>query len=166
MATKFPLILNNIKFQVNPKNIRVTKPLVVADVATQAGIKYQIWYNQPELIVITGISAGDSAYKELMFLKQNFEVTSSSRLSQLFYKTTIYTGFIRKLEVGHNLDEHLRFPYTIDFQLVQGQKFNIEDFALQPEGALSRATSFLEDNINAPISRFENSLDSVFKKLI
>ena len=164
MAIRFPLILNNVRFQVNPRNLRIRKPLIFGDLATQEGIQYQIWYNAPEMLTITGISAGESAYQELLFLKNSFE--SSTKISELFYKTKIYRGFMKSLEVGHTLDEHLRFPYTIEFQMLHGESFNIHDFALNPTGALSRASNFIQEKIGAPISNASRALNKALGKII
>lgn len=164
--TKFPLILNGIKFQVNPLNIAVSKPLVQGELATQGGVRFQVWYEAPEVITITGMSAGESAFKELIFLKQNFEVSSTQKLSELFYKTKIYRGFIQEIGVSHGIDQHLRFPYQITFQLIHGERFNIHDLALQPSGLIEEATNFLEENINAPIARGGKALGQVFGKVI
>lgn len=164
--TKFPLRLNGVNFQVNPTNLSVKKPIVKGTVNTQGGVRFQIWYNQPEVLQIQGLAAGNSAYKELQFLKQNFEVTKSTNMSELFYKTKIYRGFIDSLEVGHTIDRHQRFPYTIVFQFVQGEQFNIQDFALEPKGLIGEATDFLEENINAPIARADAALGQLFGKII
>lgn len=164
--TKFPLRLNGVNFQVNPTNLSVKKPIVKGTVSTQGGVRFQIWYNQPEVLQIQGLAAGNSAYKELQFLKQNFEVTKSTNMSELFYKTKIYRGFIDSLEVGHTIDRHQRFPYAIVFQLVQGEQFNIQDFALEPGGLIGEATDFLEETINAPIARADAALGQVFGKII
>jgi len=164
--TRFPLILNNIRFQVNPRNISVNKPLLYQELATQHGVRYQIWYDRPETLTIQGMSAGDTAFRELLFLKQNFERTTSNKISELFYKTKVYRGFITQLTVGHSVDEHLRFPYQIEFQLLQGEQFNIHDFSLEASGLLSRPLNFLEENINAPIARSEKALGTLFGRVI
>ena len=165
--TRFPLILNGIKFQVNPLNLSIDKPLVYQQLPTQAGIQYQVWYDSPEVLGIQGISAGETAFRELLFLKQNFENTNLSSPSELFYKTQTYKGFITNLTVGHSIDTHLRFPYQINFQLLHGEKFNIQDFSLEaPRGIIGAASSFIEENINAPIARAENALGKLFGKVI
>jgi len=164
--TKFPLIINGVKFLVNPRSIRVTSPLVYGNLQTQGGIIYQIWYSQPEMIVITGWSAGESAYSELLSLKSNFEYTTTNNLSELYYKLTAYKGFITNLTVGHSLDNFLRFPYEINFQLLAGQSFNIHDLSLQPSGIVGEAQDFLEENINAPIARASNALNKTLGKFI
>jgi hypothetical protein len=164
--TKFPLRLNGVNFQVNPTNLNIKKPIVKGTVNTQGGVRFQIWYNQPEVLTISGLSAGNSAYKELQFLKQNYEVTKSTNMSELFYKTKIYRGFIDSLEVGHSTDRHQRFPYSIVFQLVHGEQFNIHDFALEPNGLIGEATNFLEETINAPIARADAALGQLFGKII
>lgn len=166
MATKFPLILNGVRFQVNPTNLTIKSAITLGELPTQNGIRYQIWFSTPQVLTINGTSAGDTAYRELLFLKENFEQTSSTAMSELFYKTKKYKGFIKNLDVGHSLDAHLRFPYTITFQLLQGERFNIQDFSLSTVGAISNALAPLTNVINEPISRFENSLNNVFGKLI
>lgn len=164
--TKFPLRLNGINFQVNPTNLSVSKPIVKGSLPTQSGVRFQIWYNQPEVLTIQGIAGGTTAYKELQFLKQNFEVTKTTNMSELFYKTKIYRGFIERVEVSHTTGQHQRFPYSITFQLVQGEQFNLADFALEPSGLIGEVTDFLEETINAPIARADQALGQVFGKII
>jgi hypothetical protein len=164
--TKFPLILNGVKFLVNPRSIRVSSPLVYGNLPTQAGIRYQIWYGQPEVITITGWSAGESAYSELLSLKNNFEYTTTNTLSSLYYKSTVYKGFMTNLSVGSTLDAFLRFPYEITFQLVAGETFNIHDLSLEPSGIIGEAQDFLEENINAPIARAANAFNKTLGKII
>lgn len=163
--SRYPLILNGVKFQVNPRNLSIVKPIVKGTLNTQSGTHFQIWYNAPEILTINGISAGDTAYAELSFLKQNFERTSSSVLSELFYKSQVYRGFIDSVTVGHGVDNHERWPYQITFQLIYGEKFKIQDFSLNPTGAISQATGFLENIINAPISRATSSLNQTYGRL-
>jgi len=165
MATKYPLILNSIRFQVNPTNLRISKPLVTSQLATQAGIRYQVWYDSPEVLTINGISAGSTAYQELLFLKQNYEQSSTGGISTLYYKTKGYRGFIRRLDVAHSIDQFLRFPYTIDFQLVNGEKFNIHDFALEPSGAFSALSNSITQVINQPINNLSSSLNGLLGKV-
>ena len=163
--TRYPLILNGVKFQVNPINLSITKPIVKGRLATQSGTRFQIWYNEAEVLTINGISAGDTAYAELSFLKQNFERTSSNALSQLFYKSQLYRGFIDSITVGHGTSAHERWPYTVVFQLIYGEEFKIQDFSMNPTGAISQATGFLENVINAPISRATSALNQTYGRL-
>jgi len=166
MANRYPLILNGVKFYINPKNLSIEKPLQVGELLTQGGVQYQIWYDHPETLTIIGVSAGDTAYRELLFLKNSYEVGADVKTSELFYKTKTYIGFIRNIRVGHTLDEHLRFPYTIIFQLLQGQRFNLQDFALNSTGALSGLEQTIEQKIGAPIAGLEQGLNNFFGKII
>ena len=163
--TKYPLILNGIKFQVNPTSLSVTKPILKAKMDTMSGTRFQIWYNQAEVLTIKGVAAGETAYRELLFLKQQYERTSSTAVSELYYKTKIYRGFIDTVGVGHATQTHQRFPYDITFQLLYGQQFNIHDMALEPKGVVGEASSFLEENINAPIARVDKLLGQGFGNL-
>lgn len=163
---KFPLILNGVKFKVNPTSLSISKPLVKSELPTKTGVRYQIWFDHPETLTISGISAGESAYRELLSLKRNFERTNSTNLSQLFYKTKNYRGFIDTITVTHAVGEHQRFPYTIVFQLLQGEQFNIQDFALDPRGIIGEGLGLIEQNINEPIARAERALGQVLGKII
>ena len=165
--TRFPLKINGVNFQVNPTSLSIKKPIVKGSLNTQDGVRFQIWYNQPEVLTISGLSTGQSAYAELQFLKQNYEVTATTTISTLFYKTNVYHGFIDSVEVGHSVDRHQRWPYQIVFQLIQGEQFNIQDFALQPStGLLGQVAGLLEQNINAPIARATGSLGAAIHKII
>lgn len=152
MATRFPLQLNNLRFFVNPTGLNIQKGLVFAPLNTQSGVKYQVWYEAPEILTITGDAAGNTGYKELLFLKQQFEKTN--KISELFYKTRIYKGFITSLQVDNNTQHLNRFSYSITFQLLQGEAFAIEDFALtrNEEGAVGRALKKVEDFINEKLN--------------
>ena len=163
--TRFPLILNGIKFQVNPVNLSITKPILKGTLETQGGTRFQVWYNRAEVLTINGISSGDTAYNELTFLKQNFERTASTALSELFYKSKVYRGFIDSVQVGHGIQANERWPYAITFQLIFGERFNIADFSLNPTGAISQTTGFLENVINAPISRATDALNQTYGRL-
>jgi hypothetical protein len=163
--SRYPLILNGVKFQVNPTSLSISKPIVKGTLQTQSGTRFQIWYNQAEVLTINGISSGDNAYAELSFLKQNFERTSSNVLSELFYKSQTYRGFIDSISVGHAVTSHERWPYTVVFQLIYGEKFRIQDFSLNPSGAISQVTGFLENIINAPISRATTALNQTNGRL-
>jgi len=164
--TKFPLTINGVRFQVNPRSLKVSKPLMYDQLRTMGGVRFQIWYPQPEVLTINGISAGDTAYKELLFLKNTFETTDFSNVSFLFYKTQGYRGFITRLEVGHSLDAHQRFPYEISFQLLFGEKFNIHELSLEPSGVVGEIQDYIEENINAPIARFGDAINKTIGKVI
>lgn len=164
MAAKFPLVLNNLRFFVNPTGMNVTKGLNFSPLNTQNGVIYQVWYDAPEVLTITGQSAGDTAYRELAFLKRDFEKTN--KLSELFYKTRVYEGFITNLTIDHNTGHPNRFNYTITYQLLQGEKFAIEDFAISQSinlgGDVERALKKIQDFINEPIAKFENKVRKIF----
>jgi hypothetical protein len=165
MATKFPLQLNSLRFFVNPTNLRITKAVNFAPLNTQNGVKYQIWYDAPELLTISGASAGKTAYKELVFLKRNFERTN--KLSELFYKTRIYKGFITNMEIDHSTSHPNQFNYTITFQLLFGEKFAIEDFSLtgNEKGIVGRTLEQVENFINEPLNKLESSIEKLLAKL-
>lgn len=163
--TKFPFIINGIKFQVNPTSLSIKKPITKGTLPTVGGVRFQIWYNSPEVLTIQGLAAGQTAFNELYFLKNNFEKTKSKSYSELFYKTKIYKGFIDSVDIGHSVDVHQRFPYTIVFQFLHGEQFNIQDLSLEPSGLLGEVSGFLEENINAPIARTEKALGQVFGKI-
>ena len=156
MAVKYPLILNNVRFFVNPTNLKIKKDIAMSSLATHSGVKYYVRYDTPEKLTISGFSAEDSAYKELLFLKENFERTD--KISELFYKTTVYTGILNSLDIDYAHDNPNKFPYTIEFQLLFGQKFKIEDFALQATGLmgdLTTALSTVESAVNVAVADSE-----------
>lgn len=166
MATKTPLILNGVKFQVNPQSLSIESKVVSTSLPTQGGIRFQTWYDSPQVLTISGISAGETAYMELQSLKANFEYTNTRGLSKLFYKNSTYIGFIQGITVSNSVDQHLRFPYQIAFQLIQGQKFNFHDFAFNPTGLISSSLNQVSSIINVPIANAANNLNSVAAKII
>jgi len=166
MAIKTPLILNGVKFQVNPMGLSLDSKVVSTSLVTQGGIRFQTWYDSPQILTISGMSAGESAYQELQFLKTNFEYTNTKGLSRLFYKNSTYIGFIQSITVSHSVDAHLRFPYQIVFQLIQGQKFNFYDFAFNPTGLISSSLNQVTSIINVPISNAANNLNTAASKII
>ena len=168
MATRYVIQINNLRFYVNPTGLNIQKGVVVAPLNTQGGVKYQVWYDAPEVLTITGACAGNTAYNELLFLKNNFENTN--KVSQLFYKTRLYSGFIQNLQVDHNILDHPnKFTYSITFQLLFGEKFAIEDFSLsrQSTGFLETQVNRLEDFINKQIdiTKVQSTVDNFFRKL-
>lgn len=166
MATKTPLILNGVKFQVNPMGLSIESRVLTTSLNTQGGTRFQTWYDSPQVLTITGMSAGETAYQELQSLKANFEFTNTQGLSTLIYKNSSYTGFIQNIAVSHSVDAHLRFPYSITFQLLQGQRFNFYDFALNPTGLISSSLNQITNVINIPINNFTNNINSIASRTI
>lgn len=165
MATKFPLQINNLRFYVNPTNLNVQKSVAMGTLPTQGGVKYQIWYDAPEILTISGQSAGSTAYKELVFLKRNYDRTN--KVSELFYKTRIYRGIITNMQIDHSTEHINRFNYTITMQLLFGEKFAPEDFSLQGNetGIVGRELRRLESFINEPINKLESSIEKLLNKI-
>lgn len=167
MASRFPLQLNSLRFYVNPTGLNIQKGLNYNTLATQGGVKYQVWYETPEILTITGDCAGDTAYKELVFLRQQYELTN--KISELFYKTQLYRGFITSVQVDHSTQHLNRFSYTIVFQLLQGEKFAIEDFSLTDNetGIVSDTINRLENTINKRLglNNIQTKIDNLFNKL-
>ena len=160
MARKFPLILNNVKFMVNPTMLKLNKTVAISSLNTQSGVKFYVWYDNPEMLTISGLSAGSSAYQELQFLKTNFE--RADKESSLYYKTTIYTGIITKLDTTFTSDSPNKFNYDISFQLKFGQKFKIEDFSLQPaSGAISDVLGRVEDTMNLYLDKASQIVSAI-----
>jgi len=164
MATIYPLRLNNTNFSVNPRNMKITKAVSYGTLPTQGGVQYQIWYNAPEMLILTGASAGQTAYQELLFLKQNFE--SNDKLSTLFYKTQVYQGFITLLDVEASTTHLNEFTYTLNFQLLFGQQFAIEDFSVSTtnNGVIESAIGRLETILNIPLNKASSSISNLLQK--
>jgi len=164
MASTYPLRLNNLNFYVNPRNMKITKAVNYGTLPTQGGIQYQIWYNSPEMLVLTGACAGSTAYQELLFLKQQFE--SSNKLSTLFYKTQVYQGFITLLDVEASTSHLNEFTYTLNFQLLQGQQFAIEDFSISTtnNGLVLGAIANLQNTLNIPLNKASSSISNLLQK--
>ena len=162
MANIYPLTLNSLKFFVNPRQMKITKSVSFGTLPTQGGVQYQIWYNAPEMLVLTGASAGQTAYQELLFLKQQFEKTNKT--STLFYKTRVYQGFITLLDVEASTTHLNEFTYTLNFQLLFGEEFAIEDFSLSTtnngliEGAIGRLATILNIPLNKASANITNLL--------
>jgi hypothetical protein len=165
MASKLPIQINNLRFHVNPTGLNINKATNFGTLATQNGVKYQVWYDSPEVLIITGACAGDTAYRELVTLKRNFERTD--KVSELFYKTRLYKGFITSLTVEHSTAHINMFTYTITFQLLFGEKFAIEDFALtrKEQGVVARTLQDIEKVIMEPLNKLESSIEKLLSKL-
>jgi hypothetical protein len=164
MATIYPLQLNGLRFFVNPRNMKITKAASFAPLTTQSGIQYQVWYNTPEMLVLTGASAGQTAYQELLFLKQNFE--KNDKLSTLFYKTRLYQGFLTLLDVEASTSHLNEFTYTINFQLLTGQEFAIEDFSISTtnNGLIQGAIGRLQNILNIPLNQANAKITNLLQK--
>lgn len=164
MATKFPVQINNLRFFVNPTQMSISKGVNFGTLNTQNGIKYQVWYDTPEVLTISGVSAGSTAYKELLFLKQNFERTN--KVSELFYKTRLYKGFITAISIEASTSHVNEFTYSVTFQLLQGEKFGFEDFSLKAneQGAVATALNKLSGIINQPLASLESSIGKLLSK--
>ena len=167
MAGRFAIQINDLRFLVNPTGLNVQKGLSFGPINTQAGVRYQVWYATPEVVTITGESAGSTAYTELNFLKRNFE--RADKLSELFYKTRLYKGFITNIAFDHNILNHPnRFSYSITFQLLQGEEFAVEDFSLtrEEQGIAGRAVQAVEQFINKQINidKIQSKIDNFYNK--
>src|SRR5579864_8253338 len=164
MAQIYPVRINNLNFFVNPRNMKIAKNVSYGTLPTQGGVQYQIWYNTPETLVITGASAGQTAYQELLFLKQNFE--SNDKLSTLFYKTQVYQGFITLLDVEASTTHLNEFTYTLNFQLLFGQQFAIEDFSVSTtnNGVIESAIGRLETILNIPLNKASANITNLLNK--
>jgi hypothetical protein len=164
MATIYPLQLNGLRFFVNPRNMKITKAVSFAQLPTQSGVQYQVWYNTPEMLVMTGASAGQTAYQELLFLKQNFE--KNDKLSTLFYKTRLYQGFLTLLDVESSTSHLNEFTYTINFQLLTGQEFAIEDFSISTtnNGLIQGAIGRLQNILNIPLNQANAKITNLLQK--
>jgi len=167
MASIFPIQINSLRFYVNPTQISVNKPVTYATLPTSNGFVYQVWYDSPETLTITGASAGPTAYNELVFLRQNFENTN--KVVQIFYKTRNYQGFITNMTVEHSTTHINRFNYVIPIQLLQGQQFAIEDLSITPanqgiiEGAVNSAATFLNKKLG--LNSLQSSLTNLTSKI-
>lgn len=162
MATKYSLILNNVKFLVNPTGLAINKGILMSSLNLQSGTKYYVWYDSPEVLTISGQSAGQTAYRELLFLKENFQRTDKT--STLFYKTGLYYGILTSLTTNFEATDPNRFGYTINFQLLFGQKFRIEDFALNPSGIMGQIAGIgqgIEDTINVYLNKAEDIVANI-----
>lgn len=164
MATIYPLRINDLNFYVNPRNMKITKAVSYGTLPTQGGVQYQIWYNSPEMLVLTGSSAGQTAYQELLFLKQQFE--NNNKLSTLFYKTQVYQGFLTLLDVESSTTHLGEYTYTVNFQLLFGQQFAIEDFSLSTtnNGLVLGAIGRLATVLNIPLNKASANISNLLQK--
>lgn len=130
MAHVFPIEINGVRLYINPRQLQVQKNLLSAQADTFTGRVYQIWWAQPEVITISGVVFGDFAYQQLLKLKRDYE---SKKKSTLRYKTTTYEGFITRFDVTYASENPRQWSYSLTFNLLQGQHFQVEDFTILPE---------------------------------
>jgi len=123
-----PLIINNVQFLINPRSIRVDKNLQVAGLDTFKGRVFQSWWLAPETLTIEGNAYGSRAYNILMSLKAHYE--GFDKISTLVYKGVEYKGFLASLTASASADNPRVFSYSIRFQLLQGERFRIEDLSI------------------------------------
>lgn len=164
MASIYPVRINNLNFYVNPRNMKIAKNVSFGQLPTQNGVQYQVWYNAPEMLIMTGASAGSTAYQELLFLKQQYE--KNNKLSTLFYKTQQYQGFITALDVEASTSHLNEFTYTLNFQLLTGQSFGIEDFSIstQNNGVVLGAIGRLQNILNIPLNQANAKINNLLQK--
>ena len=145
MATKLPVVINNVRFWINPTNISSKKALNIANLDTMRGRQFQVWWPAPEVVTIQGEAFGSDAYSQLLYLKKHYEGTDGQpTISTLKYKTTKYKGYIVSLDVSADVKNLDVWTYSLNLQLLHGQKFNIEDFSLKPTGPTIGALENLE----------------------
>jgi hypothetical protein len=163
----FPISINSLNFYVNPTNLSVTKPLLFSQVPTVGGLVYQAWYDAPETFVLSGESAGSTAYNELVFLRQNFENTN--KVVTIGYKAKVYYGFMNSISLEHSTSHINRFRYNIQITLLQGQHFAIEDTALNAnnqgliEGAVNSAANFINQKLG--LANIQTQIQSTIAKI-
>lgn len=164
MASIYPLQFNGLKFFVNPRNMKITKQVAFGTLPTQGGTQYQIWYNSPEVLVLSGACAGQTAYQELLFLKQQYE--KNDKLTTLFYKTQLYQGFITLLDVENSTTHLNEYTYTINFQLLFGQQFAVEDFSISTtnNGVVESAIGNLQNILNIPLNQASAKIQNLLQK--
>jgi len=134
-AKRYPVILNGVRFLINPKHLSVKKALSMGSLNTQEGVKYQVWYEIPEVVEIAGQCAGDTAFRELQFLKDTY--AKPDKVSEMYYKNRLYKGIITSMPISASNDYIFRYKYTINFQLLNKQVFAIEDLSVYKGNAQS-----------------------------
>jgi hypothetical protein len=167
MSSVFPIQINSLNFYINPTQLSISKPTTFATLPTANGFVYQFWYDSPEVLTLTGASAGTTAYNELVFLKNNFQLTN--KVVSIFYKTKLYQGFITNLTVEHSTSHINRFNYTLAIQLLQGQQFAIEDMSITQnnqgfiEGGINSAVNLINQKLG--LSSVQSSLNNLTSKI-
>jgi hypothetical protein len=98
-------------------------------------------------------------------LKRNFEQTN--KLSEIFYKTRLYRGFITNLTIEHSTTHINQFNYTIQFQLLFGEKFGVEDFSLtgKETGIISSQIQAAANFVNQKLSVVETNISKLLSKI-
>ena len=131
MGQKLPVVINDVRFWINPTNMVVRKALNIAQLDTMRGRQFQVWWPSPEVVSISGEAFGKDAYKQLLYLKRHYEGTGGNpSLSTLTYKTYKYDGYIVNLDVTADAKNMNVWIYSLNFQLLHGNKFRVEDFSL------------------------------------
>lgn len=164
MASIYPVRINNLNFFVNPRNMKIAKNVSFGSLPTQNGVQYQVWYNAPEMLILSGASAGSTSYQELLFLKQQYE--KNNKLSTLFYKTRQYQGFITTLDVEASTSHLNEYTYTLNFQLLTGQSFAVEDFSISTanNGIVLGAIGRLQNILNIPLNQANAKINNLLQK--
>ena len=169
MATKYPLIINNLKFLINPTSLKIGERLKKAQLDTQGGTMYHFWYEEPTTLDISGKVYGDKAYRQLLMFKQQYHKTN--KVSRLYYKTNSYEGFINSMDIDYAIEDLGYYKYQINFQLLNNQTFNIEDFVLVPSssgiaGILNKGVEFLDSGSKAINKYIEKHPESFISKIV
>jgi len=128
MANFFPIIIEGVRFLVNPTSFRLNTQALTSEVNTMSGPVLQIWYPRFSTLYITGYAGGTKAYRELTYLRDFF--FAENRVANVFYKTKLYKGTFTLLDLSTETSEHIRFKYQLNMILLDSKYFKYQDFAL------------------------------------
>jgi len=128
MASFFPVIIEGVRFLVNPTSIRLNTTAVTQEVNTVSGPVLQVWYPKFTIMYITGYAGGTRAYRELTYLRDFF--FAENRIIKVFYKTKLYRGSFTYFDLSTETAENLRFKYQLNMLLLDNADFKYQDFAL------------------------------------
>ncbi|MEM3509295.1 MAG: hypothetical protein QXY18_00980 [Nitrososphaerota archaeon] len=159
MAHYFPLIVEGVRFFVNPTQLKLTTQTVQSEINTISGPVIQYWYPRITNLSIIGFAGGSRAYRELVNLRTNF--FEKNKMVRLFYKTQMYRGIFTYFELSHLTEEHQRFRYQINLYLLD--PFKYEDFAINETQQTPFTIGFLR-NFTRAVNISADKLDERIHK--
>lgn len=163
MAQFYPLIIEGVRFFVNPTQLKFNTQTVQNEVNTLGGPAIQYWYPKLTTLQLVGYAGGTRAYRELLNLRTNF--FEKGKKVRIFYKTSLYNAVLTLLEVSHVTEEHMRFRYQINAVFLE--PFKMEDFAINETGKNPFTIGFLRGitkTLNETASKFDERTNKFLQK--
>lgn len=171
-------IPNNIRLDVNPSQISLTRNPIVSSIQTREGIINNFWRPAPDVLSISGQAAGTRSASVLIKLKQVMDslqssATNISNIVKLKYKGRSYRGWINNFTISVNAENPKIFPYSFNFNFASNndtfnyvllsRKAGMESFEENERELAVEAAKIAGDAISSLIPAYVDTAEKVIE---